>query len=207
MNRLLFGGIWVCAVTIASVYAAAIGTGGARVTSEESVLRGLDYVSTREISVPRIAEGTIRGYVVARFVFTIDAEKKARLPVPVEAFVVDEAFRAIYSDDATDFSHLQKTDLAALTDGITKGVNARLQADLVHETLVDEFSYVPYETLGESLAPPSTSSSALPSPAAPVPAAGDQAARSDASNPTGATTGAPPADPVAHAEPAKPAAR
>ncbi|HET7410951.1 MAG TPA: hypothetical protein VFJ13_12205, partial [Paracoccaceae bacterium] len=119
MKKLLLGGIWVCAVTIASVYIASLSAGGASATSEEAPLQGIDYVKTRQINVPRISDGRIQGYVVARFVFTIDAETKRNLPVPPEVFIVDEAFRAIYGDETIDFANLEKTDLAELTRRIT----------------------------------------------------------------------------------------
>ena len=147
MKRLLLGGIWVCAVTIASVYIASVSAGGASAASEEAALRGIDYVKTRQINVPRISEGRIQGYVVARFVFTVDAEAAHRLTVPPEVFVVDEAFRIIYGDEAIDFADLQKTDLTSLTDSITARVNERLQPDFVKETLVEQFDYVSYDSI------------------------------------------------------------
>src|SRR5690606_17040623 len=147
MKRLLLGGIWVCAVTIASVYLASVSAGGASAASEDAALRGIDYVKTRQINVPRISEGRIQGYVVARFVFTVDAEAAHRLTVPPEVFVVDEACRAIYGDDAIDFAKLEKTDLPGLTERITERVNERLRPDFVKETLVEQFDYVHYESI------------------------------------------------------------
>lgn len=154
MKHLLFGGVWVCVVTLAAVYFAATSAGGAAASADKPPLHGLDYVKTRQISVPRIADGEIQGYVVARFVFTIDAEMKRDLPVPPEVFVVDEAFRAIYGDEKIDFANVQKTDLSFLTTGITEGVNARLQPGLIQETLIEQFNYVPFEAIGQGLPAP-----------------------------------------------------
>lgn len=147
MKKLLLGGIWVCAVTSASVYFASWNAGGAAAPSEETYLQGIDYVKTRQITVPRIAQGKIQGYVIARFVFTVDAQSLRQLAVPPEVFVVDEAFRAIYGDEKIDFENLQKVDLSDLTRTITERVNERVQPALVHETLVEQFDYVPYSSL------------------------------------------------------------
>ena len=154
MKKLLLGGVWVCAVTSASVYFASWNAGGAT-SSEEAYLQGIDYVKTRQITVPRIAEGKIQGYVIARFVFTVDAQALRQLSVPPEVFVVDEAFRAIYADDKLDFQDLQKLDLSGLTTTITEKVNERVQPGLVEETLVEQFDYVPYSSLENSTGTPS----------------------------------------------------
>ncbi len=157
MKKLLLGGVWVCAVTSAAVYFASWNAGGASAPTEESYLQGIDYVKTRQITVPRISEGKIQGYVIARFVFTVDAQALRQLAVPPEVFVVDEAFRAIYGDDKLDFEDLQKLDLSGLTQMITDRVNERVQPDLVEETLVEQFDYVPYSSLENGTGIPSQS--------------------------------------------------
>lgn len=155
MIKLLLGGIWICAVTASSVYMASSWRTGATVAaSGEPYMQGLDYEKTRQITVPKISGGGIQGYVVAQFVFTADAGTLRKLAVPPEVFVVDEAFRAIYEDDEIDFDNLEKQDLSALTTMITERVNARVQSDLVQETLVEQFDYFVHGQIeGQPLAP------------------------------------------------------
>jgi hypothetical protein len=154
VKKLLLGGVWVCAVTSAAVYFASLQAGGASAPAEEAYLQGIDYVKTRQITVPRISDGKIQGYVLARFVFTVDAQAVRQLAVPPEVFVVDEAFRAIYADDKLDFENLQKLDLSGLTQMITDRVNERVQPDLVEETLVEQFDFVPYTALASGTGTP-----------------------------------------------------
>lgn len=137
----------MCAVTSASVYFASLFAGGAAPAAEQPVLKGLDYVKTRQITVPRISDGKIQGYVIARFVFTVDAETLQHLSVPPEIFVVDEAFQVIYGDERLDFGNLKKVDLSELAKVITANANERLEPDLIKETLVEQFDYVPYGSL------------------------------------------------------------
>lgn len=146
MRNLLLAGIWAGAVTIASVYVSS-SADGLSLFSRDPTLQGIVYVKTRPINVPRISDGRIQGYVVAQFVFTMDAKARRSLSVPMEVFVVDEAFRAIYDDEAIEFTNLQKTDLEGLTSALTARVNARLEADFLKETLVEQFDYVPYEAM------------------------------------------------------------
>ncbi len=144
MIRFLLTGAWVCVVTVASSYFALqwkLGPGSE--ARAGSPLAGVSLEKTRAISVPMIADGMIQGYVVAQFAVTVDSEKGGRLPVPTQAFVIDEAFRAIYSDSTFDFRNLARYDLAALTRSIAAKVNARLADEVVREILVEEFNFVP----------------------------------------------------------------
>jgi hypothetical protein len=171
VKKLLLGGIWVCAVTSASVYFVSWNAGGAAAPSEEAYLQGIDYVKTRAITVPRISDGKIQGYVIARFVFTVDAQALRQLAVPPEVFVVDEAFRAIYGDEKLDFEDLEKVDLSNLTRLITERVNERVQPGLVQETLVEQFDYVPYgSTTISSVVPTGDGQGAAVGPATDHPA-------------------------------------
>jgi hypothetical protein len=171
VKKLLLGGVWVCAVTSASVYFASWNAGGASAPAEEPYLQGIDYVKTRQITVPRISDGKIQGYVIARFVFTVDAQALRQLAVPPEVFVVDEAFRAIYGDENLDFEDLKKLDLPALTKLITERVNERVQPDLVEETLVEQFDYVPYSSLENATGTPGDGARSAIEGSAPEPAA------------------------------------
>jgi hypothetical protein len=145
VTKLLLIGVWVCAITLASSYAAAVWkTGGGKAESEDT-LEGLNYEKTGVINVPMIADRDVQGYIVAQFVFTADARTLKQLSVPPNPFVLDEAFRAIYSDAKLDFGHLEKYDLDALKKKIVENVNARFESALIKDILVEQFTYVSKE--------------------------------------------------------------
>ena len=56
--------------------------------------------------------------------------------------LLDEAFRAIYSEDDLDFRKLKKLDLASITKNIVDGSNKRLGLHVVEDIFIQEFSYV-----------------------------------------------------------------
>jgi hypothetical protein len=87
----------------------------------------------------------VQGYVVARFVYTVEGKTMHQLTVPPEPFVVDEAFRRIYADERLDFRKLARYDLSILTGAIKQRVNERMQADVVQDVLVEDFNYVSRE--------------------------------------------------------------
>jgi hypothetical protein len=143
MLKTLLIGLWICAVTLASSYTAASWRTETEAAAEDvEFIDGLNYQKTIPINVPMIAEGVIQGYVIAQFVYTADARTLKQLSVPPDPFIVDEAFRVIYSDDRLDFRHLERYDLAALTAHIAEVVNARFKAELVEDVLVEQFTYI-----------------------------------------------------------------
>ena len=143
MIKLLITGVWACVVTVgASLGVSYWQESRAALPPKQEYLEGLVYEKTKVINVPMIAEGSVQGYIVAQLVFTADAKTLRQLPVPPEAFVVDEAFRSIYGDQRLDFKNLARYDLARFAQAVKEQVNKRLQADVLQEVLVQDFNYV-----------------------------------------------------------------
>ncbi|WP_112664682.1 hypothetical protein [Microvirga flavescens] len=142
MTRILVTGFWICAITLMSCYAAVYWGVGIKKTKSEQYLEGLEYQKVRAINVPMIADGAVQGYVIANLVFTADAKTLRTLPVPPDAFVIDETFRQVYSDDKLDFRKLSKYNVSNLLANIKTRVNERLGADIVKDILVENFNFV-----------------------------------------------------------------
>jgi hypothetical protein len=141
--RLLMTGVWACIVTVGAGLAMSYWKEShAALAPKQEYAEGLVYEKTRVIHVPMIAEGSVQGYVVARLVFTADANVLRQLPVPPEAFIVDEAFRNIYGDEKIDFKNLSRYDLAHFAQTVREHVNRRLQVDVLQDVLVQDFNYV-----------------------------------------------------------------
>lgn len=148
MMKIVGIGAWVLAVAFGSSYVTAAMRDGAGGTEEPSYFAGLDYRRTDAISVPIIADAEIKGYVLARFVYTIDGQLVASMAVPPDPFVIDEAFRAIYSVTGFDFERPERYDLPTLTSSIRQTVNERFGSDIVRDVLVEQFDYLPRDELG-----------------------------------------------------------
>ena len=143
MIRLLMTGVWACIVTVgASLGISYWKESYAPLAPKQEYLEGLVHEKTKVINVPMIAEGSVQGYIVAQLVFTADAKTLRQLPVPPEAFVVDEAFRNIYGDEKLDFKNLSRYDLALFAQTVREHVNKRLQVDVLQDVLVQDFNYV-----------------------------------------------------------------
>ncbi|WP_068316668.1 hypothetical protein [Polycladidibacter hongkongensis] len=151
MLRIVIVGLWICAVTLAASYGTAMyKTGNDPMVKKEAHLEGLDYKKTDSFSVPVLEDGKVHGYIIAQFVYTVDAVTLDKLAVPPEAFVVDEAFRLIYSKADKRFAQLGKSDLHELTEQIRGQVNERFGVELIQDLLVQEFTFhVPKEIRAE----------------------------------------------------------
>lgn len=158
MIRYLVVAVWSIAVALGSVYA---GTKWASSESgsqlEDSPLAGLDYVKTQPISVPVIRDEKVTGYVLAQFVYTVDAQIKSGLKVPLDAFLLDEAFRHIYAAEKINFEKLKRYDLNEMTEEIRTTVNARFKSKLLHDVLIEQLNFITMDMIREKLArvPPS----------------------------------------------------
>ncbi|MFC4173659.1 hypothetical protein ACFOYU_16610 [Microvirga sp. GCM10011540] len=142
MARILVTGFWICAITLLSCYAAVYWDTGMQKSKGEDYLEGLEYQKVRPINIPIIAEGAVQGYVIATLIFTADAKTLRSLPVPPENFVIDEAFRQVYSDENLDFRKLSKYDVNSLLINIKRSVNERMGTEIVKDVLIESFNFV-----------------------------------------------------------------
>ncbi|NKI59760.1 hypothetical protein HCG46_15925 [Labrenzia sp. PO1] len=142
MIKTIVAGLWMSATMLASGYGTTQYLAAQkRVGDDEPAFVGLDYETVNPVNVPILFDGTLQGYVVIKMVFTADGDTLRRLPVPPHPFLVDEAFRVLYSDETLDFRSLERYDLEAFTESLKKTTNARLGRPVVHDVLVEEFNY------------------------------------------------------------------
>ena len=142
MIKLVASCIWICLVT------AAAGYGGAMWKARQSAVvalppkaQKLHYHKSRVLNVPMIADGTVQGYVVVQFGYT-ETDQAEHSGMPLDVFLLDEAFRIIYSDPKLDFHHLEKYDVASLTKTLVTKVNHRLDENAIKEVLVEEINFI-----------------------------------------------------------------
>jgi hypothetical protein len=140
--KTLFVGIWACLVTLAASYEAA-SLMQARANRPVVVVAGpSEPRRSKEINVPVIRDGVVKGYVVVQLSYVVDLVVARTLPVPPEAIFADETFRFIYDDERIDFTHLDKIQLSKLTSNIMKNVNARMKADVITDVGVIECTFL-----------------------------------------------------------------
>lgn len=143
MIKLLLTGIWASMVTLGATFGILQWQKGksAQAAAGSEVI--LQEFRTKAINVPIIGSGLIQGYMVAQFVFTVDANALQKVAVSPEVYLLDEAFKTIYAGEQVNFQNMKKQDLPALAKQIGEGVNKRLGVAMVHDVLIDQLSYIP----------------------------------------------------------------
>ncbi|WP_152046109.1 hypothetical protein [Aureimonas psammosilenae] len=153
MIKTLAIGLWVCVASLGASYVAASMQGPAvEEKHEPTYFNGLDWRKTESITVPILTKDRIAGYVLARFVYTIDGEIANKLAVPPDAFVMNDAFTAVYQTSDFDFQNPQKYDLDGLKTKIKDSVNKRYDQELIHEVLVEQFDFLPKDDMSPKTA-------------------------------------------------------
>jgi hypothetical protein len=148
MIKLLAVGIWACIVSLGAAYGILEWQkmGGGPASAEGGPIK-LTEVRTKAINVPIIADGSIQGYIVAQFVFAVDAKLLNDHPVNPEIYLLDEAFKTIYAGEKVNFRQMKRHDLPLLAKQLSKNVNKRLGVELVKDVLIDQLSYVPQSSI------------------------------------------------------------
>jgi hypothetical protein len=140
-------GVWVCGVSLGAAYGAMQWqqhkTQGTQEAPEEK--KELVQLKTKMINVPLVHNGRVSGYVLTKFTFTADKELVEKSNITPDLFVVDEAFKLIYSEEAIDFNKLKRANVAKLATKIKENVNKRLGVKLIHNIFVRELNYLPRE--------------------------------------------------------------
>jgi hypothetical protein len=142
MIKNVMAGFWVCAVTLASCYAAVTWVVGKEPTVDKGGYEGLQYKKLPAMNIPIIADGAVQGYVIANLVFTADAKTLREIAIPPEAFVQDEVFRYVYADETLDFRKLSRYNVNNMISSVREKINKRLGAEIVKEILVENFNFV-----------------------------------------------------------------
>jgi len=143
MIKIILVGFWACLTTLAAGYATThVREFLARPPAVVASTTTQDSRKTKEINVPKIRDGAVKGYIVVELSYIVDTNAMKKSPVPPDAFVVDEAFRYLYDDATIDVDHLETFDINKMTKTLVKNVNARMNVDAVVDMGIQEFTFL-----------------------------------------------------------------
>jgi hypothetical protein len=142
MIKFILVGAWASLATLASSYGTMYVRASFDKSASEQPAAAVETRKTKEIDIPKIRDGALKGYVVTQFVYSLNGAAAKKLAFSPEPFVIDEAFRYIFNDDSIDLENLKKYDLQKFTDTVIKNVNARLKTDVVQDLAIQEFTFL-----------------------------------------------------------------
>lgn len=155
MIRTALVALWICAITIASAYYGATWKVAIQGDDEKSLTK-LSTTKVKPVNVPVVRDGKVTGYIVAQFTFVADAETIKGLTVKPDAFLLDAAYKGLYSRAEFDLSKLDKDSWSTFAKSVKDQVNARYGSEVLKDVLLEEFGFVPAGTArhGPTLAAP-----------------------------------------------------
>ena len=142
MIKIVLVGFWACLTTLATGYAISHLREASAKPQLAAAASPRETKKTKEINVPKIRDGVVKGYVVAQLSYVVDSAALKKSQIPPDAFVVDEAFRYLYDDKTIDFDHMDAFDLDKMRKALIKNVNARLNAEVVLDMGIQEFTFL-----------------------------------------------------------------
>jgi hypothetical protein len=140
--KTLFIGVWACLVALAASQGASHWLRGQASKTVVAEAAASETRKTKEINIPIIRDGAVKGYVVTQLSYVVDLAVAKTLPVSPDPFVVDETFQYIYGDDRIDFAHLDRLELDKMTSALIVKINARVRANVITEMGVIECNFL-----------------------------------------------------------------
>jgi hypothetical protein len=148
MMKPLIVGLWACVASLAGAYGGVYWRTHAAAPAEKAAHEAnLETRKIKPITVPIIANGAVKGYILAEFSLVTPKGDPHGKGLDPEGYFLDEAYRLIYASTDVNFTKMQASDLADLTRRITENVNKRLGRDVVTEALVTNFGFIPRDEL------------------------------------------------------------
>lgn len=142
MIKLVLTGIWVCAITLASVYFS-VEMATAPVADPDAAKKdALELVRGESITVPIISNGAVSGYFLGRISFMMNKEMVKDVELPLTELTTDELFTLLVGNKMIDFAHVASFDVKAFRDQIKTNMNQRMGGDYISDVLVEKLDYL-----------------------------------------------------------------
>ena len=143
MIKLVLTGVWICAVTLASVYFS-MQLAAAPKVDEEAAARAaaLELVKGTQATIPVIADGAVKGYFLTRLSFTANKDLAAKQVVPVGEAITDELYTLLVGQRMIDVEKLDGFDAEAFRARVKEGLNKRFGEEVIDEVLIEQIDYI-----------------------------------------------------------------
>lgn len=143
MLKLILTGVWVCAVTLGSVYYSMQSASAPVVSDAEATRRASEqYVPGEMITVPVIKDGAVQGYFLTKLSFSAMKEGINNLRAPLRQMVTDELYDMLVGSRFINVSDTGTFDLSTFKSTVKDGLNKKLGGEVITEVLVEQLEYL-----------------------------------------------------------------
>ena len=152
MVKLVLTGIWVCAITLASVYLSVYLATAPAPAATDSKQSALELVKGETITVPIIGNGAVTGYFLGRVSFMMNKDMLKGVTLPLTEMTTDELFSLLVGNKMVDIANLKSFDPKTFREEVKKGMNERLGGEYVADVMLEQLDYLSKEEVKESSA-------------------------------------------------------
>jgi hypothetical protein len=143
MVKLVLTGLWVCAVTLASVYFSVEMATGSAADPDAAKKAQQEYFRGEVVNVPIIGNDAVTGYFITKISYMMSKDRpKAVEEMPLTELTTDELFTLLVGNRMIDLANVKAFDLPGFRDSIKKNMNQRLGGDYVASVLVEQLDYL-----------------------------------------------------------------
>ena len=142
MIRSLAVSVWIVAATLAAAYFGHTMQNSRPAPGVEPVGKAPTAVKLQTMTVPVVGGGVLQGYILTQVSISAKPDLLKALPQPPELLLTDETFKTLYAEEQVDFKHIEKTDLARLSQKIRDNINSRAGVVVAEDVFIEELHYM-----------------------------------------------------------------
>lgn len=143
MIKLILTGVWICVLTLGSVYFSMQMAAAPRVDDEAAArAAALEHVKGTQATIPVISDGAVKGYFLARLSFTADRELAAKQTMPINEAITDELYTLLVGQRMIDVEKLDSFDVDGFRTRIKDGLNKRFADEVIDDVLIEQIDYI-----------------------------------------------------------------
>lgn len=153
MLKLIITGVWVCIVTLGSVYLSIQMSKAPEKPDPEAARKAVQELVRGEVTTfPVISEGKVQGYFLTRTSYIVDKTKLAEITLPIPELITDELYTALVGNRVIKIGSSRNFDLDAFRKTIKETLNARLEADVIQDIIVEQIDYLSKDDIRSNIA-------------------------------------------------------
>ena len=143
MIKLIGTGVWILAITLASVYFSLTMASAPKVdTAAAEREAAMEFVTGYTTTIPVIGEGGVNGYLLTKLAYKANKELAAKQVVPLPQMITDELYTLLVGKKMIDVTSTDHFDLDAFRGVVKEGLNRRFGAEVIAEVYVEQIDYI-----------------------------------------------------------------
>jgi hypothetical protein len=116
MIKLVLTGVWVCVITLASVYLSVHLATAPAPAPDDSKQSQLELVKGETITVPVVKDGAVGGYFLGKMSFMMNKDMMKGTTLPLTEMTTDELFSLLVGNKMIDIANMKAFDPNAFRD-------------------------------------------------------------------------------------------